>query len=69
MSASVADRVVPAISHFPHRRRQLDDQENSEEAAMSVLSREATAMYAQSLNAGEVMDTTPPPATRMSRYL
>jgi len=36
---------------------------------MSVLSREATVLYTQSRDAGEIMDTTPPPATRMSRYL
>lgn len=65
----VPERTNLGIPDVVRRRRQLDNQENSEEAAMSVLALEMAALQVQSQDAGEVMNTTPPRATRISRFL
>jgi hypothetical protein len=65
----VPERTNLGIPDVARRRRQLDNQENSEEAAMSVLAQDMAALQGQSQDAGEVMNTTPPRATRVSRFL
>jgi hypothetical protein len=68
---TVADRLRPeaTVADRTRRRRQLDDQENSEEAAMSVFAGDVAALQVQRQEPGEVMNTTPPRATRVSRFL
>lgn len=69
MIHTVPERPEPGVPDRIRRRRELDNQENSEEAAMSVLVQEMAALQTQSQDSGEVMNTTPPRSSRISRFL